>query len=202
MRQLRHRQQQSILLASIHTDQGGIIQRIRIIRYTSHGVQNVLMAMHCIYKQQFQNSNNTACLVHIHTIPFEDCSKVLKPVNLIFLQELAARMSAHVDVFHGNETMMAMIHKFAHADVVLAYHGAGMSNVLFCKEEALVVEVTTFSSAHNIGPMLQTNKVVDGSGSEDGLLRPPAHVWRSNYRCLFACCNVNCGFWVVYQPCL
>ena len=49
-------------------------------------------------------------------------------------------------VFHGSESLTETIRIFASATVVIAFHGAGLSNTLFCPPGTLVEEVTLWGS--------------------------------------------------------
>ena len=69
------------------------------------------------------------------------------------------------EIYWGTENVQETIKKFYEADIVIGFHGAGLVNVMFCKSNVLVVEIS-----------LLMHDVPDDGKSQLEL----KHLWRSN----------------------
>jgi hypothetical protein len=69
------------------------------------------------------------------------------------------------EIFWGTENLQETIKKFYEADIVIGFHGAGLVNVMFCKSNVLVVEIS----------MLMHDVPDDGKSQLE-----LKHIWRSN----------------------
>ena len=69
------------------------------------------------------------------------------------------------EIYWGTENLQETIKKFYEADIVIGFHGAGLVNVMFCKGNVLVVEISLL--LHDV--------------PEDGKSQLELkHIWRSN----------------------
>ena len=71
------------------------------------------------------------------------------------LQELenrliSSRFNYSLVVFYGNESIEDTFLYFSFANVVIGYHGAGLSNVVFCKPSTMIVELSIWAYGNNL----------------------------------------------------
>lgn len=71
-----------------------------------------------------------------------------------------------VETYNGTDSVKHTIEKFARANIVLAMHGAGLGNAIFCRNDTLVLELT-FAHTENAANLEQdkreawrTNRVI------------------------------------------
>ena len=74
--------------------------------------------------------------------------------------------------YHGNESMKDTIRLFAHARVVIGFHGAGFVNALFCRSGTVVLEFSLFMDETHTKLWRTNNKVAKLHGSLNWITYP------------------------------
>lgn len=102
------------------------------------------------------------------------------PANSRYLTEerklllpLARATALPVVYFWGNETLLETVQLFSSAKVIIAPHGAGIVNCLFCQTDAILVEITHLTP---LGQVWRTNtRIIEHSQVKTFILpvKPP-----------------------------
>ena len=122
------------------------------------------------YPRAARHRHSSSAAIHGHLPPIGSAgtitfvqrhgrSRVFANAGDILAALHAAFPDWHVQIFHGNETVVQTMAMFAQSNVVIGYHGAGLANALFSPAGTIVLEFTTMKDVDSIA-LWRTNAVI------------------------------------------